>query len=112
MNIFGDSADFLFGGHPVGAEQTQALAQHLDAQRQRGVVNLFAAAAQQRARPFSNLHEVDQNKAMIGKVTPKPGYIIDWMHHDYTTRTVTGHVRAKTKYDYTLWERFLIWLAK
>ena len=37
----------------------------------------------------------------IGKVTPKPGYILDYDHPD--------KVRAKVRTDYTLWQQFLIW---
>lgn len=37
----------------------------------------------------------------IGKVTPKPGFILDYSHPD--------KVRAKVRTDYTLWQQFLIW---
>ena len=54
--------------------------------------------------------EKNKNAAMIGKVTPKPGYIIVAMKRNYHTRTVIGSVQKKVMSDYTRWERFLIWL--
>ncbi len=37
----------------------------------------------------------------IGKVTPKPGFILDIFHPD--------RVRVKVLADYSRWERLLIW---
>ncbi len=66
---------------------------------------------QQMAYAAINAKTVEKKPiAMIGKITPKPGYIVMAVHHNYCNRTVTGYVRKKVLSDYTRWERLLIWL--
>ena len=95
--MYYSSLGALFGvpqQHPFGSQNASFQAD-LARQQQQAAFQAEAFVRAYRPAPAPN------PPAKIGKITPKPGYILDWSHPD--------KVRAKVPSDYTRLERLVIW---